>query len=214
MRRVIAAFDKILTLIVSVLVSIVLVSMVGLSFSQVVLRNIFDSGIPWADVILRHMVLWICMLGGVLATRQGRQISIDILTRISGDKVKTVLYWVGSLFTLAVLFFLMRASSEFVMGEREFGSKLYGIIPAWYAQIIIPAGFLLIALQVVLNIALGRTNRLEIQENVVEEETDLNTEEDSSDEEDEVPGEVEEEEPETEEDEETGDNENEERNDR
>ncbi|MFC2170459.1 TRAP transporter small permease [Calditrichota bacterium] len=143
------------------LVIAVLLSMVFFAFLQVILRNFFNSGIPWAEVILRHLVLWVAMLGGLLATRESRQISIDLLTRVRIPALSLILRWLGSLFTLVVVIILARAAQVFVLGEQEFGSTLYKNIPSWYAQVILPVGFYLIGFQILLNLALGRSRTFE-----------------------------------------------------
>ncbi len=73
---------------VSISVVTVLVSMVLLGFIQVVIRNLFHTGIPWAEVVLRHLVLWVGMLGGILASRSGRQIGIDLFQRFATPKIE------------------------------------------------------------------------------------------------------------------------------
>ena len=60
----------------------VLAAMILLAGAQIVLRNFFDSGFPWADEALRLMVLWVAMLGAVAAGRENRHIAIDALSRI------------------------------------------------------------------------------------------------------------------------------------
>jgi len=156
LRRVIQVVDAILTRLLSYLVVIVLFSMVGLAFLQVVLRNLFSSGIPWVDIILRNLVLWIGMLGGALATRYSRQISMDVFSRLCGQKLRIILAWISGIFTIGVCIFLAAASWRLVASEREFGGILYGAIPLWYAQVVIPVGFGLIGLQVIFNLLLGR----------------------------------------------------------
>ncbi|UCD10382.1 MAG: TRAP transporter small permease subunit, partial [Nitrospinaceae bacterium] len=54
--------------------------MILLSFGQVILRNFFHGGILWADLFLRQGVLWVGFLGASLATREGRHISIEVLS--------------------------------------------------------------------------------------------------------------------------------------
>jgi TRAP-type C4-dicarboxylate transport system permease small subunit len=60
----------------------ILLSMIVLAFSQIVMRNLFGTGTIWLDPLLRIMVLWVGLLGALVATRQNKQIKIDILSRI------------------------------------------------------------------------------------------------------------------------------------
>jgi TRAP-type C4-dicarboxylate transport system permease small subunit len=55
--------------------------MISLAFAQIVLRNGFDGGIVWADSLLRIMVLWIALIGAVVASRDQRHINIDLISR-------------------------------------------------------------------------------------------------------------------------------------
>lgn len=45
----------------SILVALLL-AMIVLAVTQIALRNGFDTGITWADALLRVMVLWIALL--------------------------------------------------------------------------------------------------------------------------------------------------------
>ena len=46
-------------------------------FGQVLLRNLFDSGIPSADILARYLVLYVTFFGAALAVEQHRHIRID-----------------------------------------------------------------------------------------------------------------------------------------
>ena len=54
-----------------------LISMLGIAVLQIFLRNFFDSGFLWAESFLRILVLWVAMLGAMVATREKNHISID-----------------------------------------------------------------------------------------------------------------------------------------
>ncbi len=54
-----------------------LVAMVLLSVLQILARNLFDTGLPGVDVLLRYLVLVVSFLGAVLAVRDRRHIRLD-----------------------------------------------------------------------------------------------------------------------------------------
>ncbi len=81
---------KILHNIEDSLLVIILLAMVTLAFSQIVMRNLFGSGTIWLDPLLRVLVLWVGLLGALVATRQDKQISVDVLTRILPEKLKII----------------------------------------------------------------------------------------------------------------------------
>ncbi len=131
--------------------------MIVLSFSQVVLRNAFSLGLVWADPLLRNAVLWLGFIGASLATQDDRHIKIDLAGRFLKPRAAALVGMVTDLFTLAVCLLLADAAMTFVSNEIEFRDTLVTIggieIPTWWSQVILPAGFLLIALRVGVRLA-------------------------------------------------------------
>ncbi|MEO0996069.1 MAG: TRAP transporter small permease [Pseudomonadota bacterium] len=118
-----------------------LTSMIVLAVTQIVLRNFFDSGLGWADELLRIGVLWIALAGAVAASRADRQISIDVLSRWLGPESKRWVDAVVDLFTAAVCGVLAWYSFTFVRESRLFEDTLLNGLPAWWFQAILPIGF-------------------------------------------------------------------------
>ncbi|TFH02031.1 MAG: TRAP transporter small permease [Calditrichales bacterium] len=131
----------------SAVLVLVLVIMVVLSFLQVILRNLFDQGILWGDIFLRHLVLWVGFLGASLATREKKHINIDLFNRFLSERGKAVSLVITSLFSAFVCVVLTDASWTFVLDEKMIGTTVFEDIPSWYFQVIIPIGFLLMALR-------------------------------------------------------------------
>lgn len=129
--------------------TIVLVSVLGImvifAFLQVVLRNIFNEGILWGDIFLRHLVLWVGFLGASLATREQKHINIDVFSRFMSDKGKGIVRLLTNLFSVYICYLLADASWTFVQDEQMMGTVVFADIPAWYFQTIIPIGFFLMA---------------------------------------------------------------------
>ena len=135
--------------------------MVGLAFAQVVLRNLLQLGLPWADIVLRHMVLWASFLGASLATRQGRHIAIDV---VSHFLTPTARRWLAAAIHAAaclISVLLANASWAFVATERLGQGLLLKGLPTWWAQLIIPIGFGLMAFRFGLRAILFATGQLE-----------------------------------------------------
>jgi TRAP-type C4-dicarboxylate transport system permease small subunit len=120
--------------------------MVLLSFTQVILRNVFSSGFMWADILLRHLVLWIGFLGAALATSAERHISIDAFTRLLSARWKHLARIVTNFFALVICAFLAKASVTFVLSEMESQTELFSGVMTWHAQMIIPVGYVLLML--------------------------------------------------------------------
>ncbi|MEK6755697.1 MAG: TRAP transporter small permease [Bacteroidota bacterium] len=124
--------------------------MVVLAFLQVILRNVFSSGIMWADILLRHLVLWIGFLGAALATSRKRHINIDALTRFLPTKPRHAVGVLTDLFAAGICYLLFRSSITFVQNEIAEKTTIYADIPAWCGEIIIPIGFGLLVVHFVI----------------------------------------------------------------
>src|SRR5699024_1211925 len=55
----------------------VLLGMVALAVVQIVARNWLDSSFVWIDPLLQNAVLWIAMLGAMIASRNDEHIRIN-----------------------------------------------------------------------------------------------------------------------------------------
>jgi TRAP-type transport system small permease protein len=78
MLHLVHRFERVLTSIESAIAVVGLAGMTALVLLQVVARNFFDTGYPFADVLLRYLVLLVSFLGAVLATAANRHIRIDV----------------------------------------------------------------------------------------------------------------------------------------
>jgi TRAP-type C4-dicarboxylate transport system permease small subunit len=137
--------DSILNKIEGGVLIILLLVMLFMAFGQVVLRNISSGGFVWGDVLLRHLVLWIGFLGAALATSGERHINIDILTRYLPERLKGAVAALSNVFAAVVCFLLFRASLTFIKFEISNYNTIFSGVPSWYAQIIIPVGYGLLA---------------------------------------------------------------------
>ncbi len=121
--------------------------MLVLSVIQIVMRNVFDSGIVGSDGLVRILVLWIGMVGAMVAAREGKHINIDVLTRWLPPAGRQIAFFFVELFTAAVCILVSWFSFRFVKMEFEFASRAVFNIPAWIFQSIIPIGFFVIAIR-------------------------------------------------------------------
>lgn len=124
---------------------IILVSMILLAGVQILLRNFFDAGLFWGDEMLRLMVLWLTLAGGLAASRMDKHISIEVLDRFLPRGSRVLVKIIIDLFTAAICALFAWHSARFVMGSYEFGDVLMKNTPAWLMQSILPIGFGLMA---------------------------------------------------------------------
>jgi TRAP-type C4-dicarboxylate transport system permease small subunit len=136
------------------LMAIILSATILLAASQILLRNLFDSGLIWADPTLRIMVLWLAMLGAIAATREDRHIRVDLLSHKLSKKSRFVLSLLNNSFSALICGIITWHAVRFVYMEWQAGSKLFASLPAWLGEIIIPIGFGIMTLRFLFNIPL------------------------------------------------------------
>jgi len=145
--KIFNSIDDLIAKIESFLMVSVLLVMIFLSLSQVILRNIFEQGLPWVDLLLRQLVLWVAFLGASLATRNHKHLSIDFLKYLlplNWEKKIAILPLIAS---AIISTYLSYYAWVFVQYEKEGGSVLYGNLPVWIFQIILPVSFAIIAIR-------------------------------------------------------------------
>jgi len=124
-----------------------LLLMIGMSVTQIFLRNLFEAGIVWSDVLVRILVLWVGLVGAMVASRQGNHITIDILDRYLPARAKKVADFVVELFTALVCTVVAYYSLVFVQMEFADGGMAFEQVPTWLCEAIIPFAFTVIALR-------------------------------------------------------------------
>jgi len=127
-----------------VLAVVVMVAMAGL---QIVLRDGFGTGLIWIDPMLRMLVLWIGMLGALVASRRGRHIGIDVLTRALPPAWRLPARGVACAFTAAVCGLLAWEAARYVGLEYGFSGTAFGDVPTWAVVTILPLAFGLIGVR-------------------------------------------------------------------
>ncbi|MFH0765814.1 MAG: TRAP transporter small permease, partial [Calditrichota bacterium] len=117
---------------------------------QVLLRLTLNLNLPWADIQLRQLVLAVGMGGGIIAAAEFRHIRIDLIEHLAPNWASRWPRRILAGLSALGAGILTYVSIEFVRFEQNSGSTLRGAlfglsIPNWWAELIIPAAFGLIA---------------------------------------------------------------------
>lgn len=139
--------DEKISRVENVLITVLLTLMILVAFSQIVLRNFFATGIDWGDSLVRYLVVWVAFIGAAVATREGKHITIDILSRwftgVGSNTIQAVSYFASA----AICGLLTLAAIKFVDFEAQMGSTVFFNLSAWIPAMIIPVTFGLMTLR-------------------------------------------------------------------
>jgi tripartite ATP-independent transporter DctM subunit len=125
----------------NLLITLALAVMVILPVLEVILRAGWNAGLTGSSTIVQHLTLVVGMLGGALAAREGRLLSLSTATMLLPAAWKGRTNWFSQSFSAAIILLLCIASVQFVLAEREGGGALLPGFPLWIVQAILPVGF-------------------------------------------------------------------------
>ena len=137
---------KILTFVENGILAALVLLLVGIAGAQIVLRDLFDTGLSWADPLMRNLVLWTGMLGALAAVRDDKHIALDVLQRF----LAPVLQKVARIVTLGFAAIVSAAMAWYcwnMLAIELDGATPPGQLPAWLPESILPVAFGLMALR-------------------------------------------------------------------
>lgn len=137
------------TLLISFMIMLLLGSL------QVILRNVFNSGIDWADPFVRTLVLWVGFIGASLATRQSRHINIEVFSQLfTGEISSRIRVFLVNIFSLLLALFLLIASIFYLIAEYDNHMNAFLFIPTWVVFLIVPISTSAMVLRLFINTCL------------------------------------------------------------
>lgn len=133
-------------------VSATLGIMMLLPLAEAALRRTLHVSIAASTTIVQHMVLVVAMAGGAIAAREGRLLTLSTWgeTKLRG-RWKEIARVFTTVVSTTVCAFLSVAAAQFVQTERDAGRTLVLGIPLWVVESILPIGFAVIALRILLH---------------------------------------------------------------
>ena len=106
----------------------------------------------WAESFLRILVLWVAMLGAMVATRENNHINIDAVSRYMPLKSQSVLFVITRIFAALVCGTVAWYAIELVQIEYEDQTRAFAEVPTWVCQLILPFGFAVMSLRFAIDV--------------------------------------------------------------
>ena len=128
--------------IVRLLLGLVLIAMVGLNVANAVARYAFGAVLIGADEILVFGMVWLIMMGLILATGERAHIALDFLPRRAGSQARLILAIVHFAVIVSVCGYLTVQSFQFVQRVAALGQTSMGLaIPMYLPHAALLVGF-------------------------------------------------------------------------
>jgi TRAP-type C4-dicarboxylate transport system permease small subunit len=132
------------------LLALLLGVMIVLAGTQILMRNLFDSGFVWIDPLLRVLVLWLGLIGATVATRHNRHIRIDLLSRYFERNTHRLIQAVVGQVSAWTCLVIAWYGFDWIRLDYADAVSSFAGIPAWTIEIIVPLAFALIGLRYLL----------------------------------------------------------------
>jgi C4-dicarboxylate transporter DctQ subunit len=139
---------------------LMLSTMMIVAVGQIIMREVFDTGLGWADELVRLMVLWLAMVGSIAACRDNRHIRIDALSHIMPDGLVKIFRILVDAFAAIVCAILAVQAWRYLQIEAEYEFTVLIDTPAWIAHAVMPISFALIACRFLVDVLRQVSNLL------------------------------------------------------
>jgi tripartite ATP-independent transporter DctM subunit len=124
---------------------LLLVAMAVLPLLEIAGRRLWRTGVPGSVALVQHATLWIGFLGGAIAARDGRHLSLGRIADRFPDPYRGILADFTAAVSVGVSLVLAYSGFRLVQAESADPHYVVPFLPVWAAESVIPAGFALIA---------------------------------------------------------------------
>src|SRR5262245_37444771 len=132
-----------------------------LTFLQVILRYVFNSGLVWVLEATVYLFGWLVLLGISNGVRTGSHLAVDVITKHLPPAAQKAVASIATALALLYVGLMLAGSWSLVHRLYAFGNLAHDIpLPRWLLLSSLPIGFALLGLrlvQVAVGIARGTT---------------------------------------------------------
>lgn len=154
-----AKTPDLLMLAENVFLSLVFAVLVLLPLTEILLRAVAGLGIQGSSTLVQHLTFAVGILGAAVAAREDRLLGFSAAALLEGRTARIAKH-LGFAAAAAVSALLCFASAQFVETEHAAGKILAHGIPVWTIELLLPLGFALITLRLLLRSADSAAGRV------------------------------------------------------
>ena len=135
----------------NILAVIIFIAMAVLPFIEIIARLFSTNFIPSSMVIVQHMTLWVGFIGAIIASRKNKLLSLTTSPIYKKDELFHPGRWLAKNISFLVVICLAYGSYNLVSIEYDYPFNIAPKIPRWLAMIIMPFGFIIMAIHMFMN---------------------------------------------------------------
>lgn len=151
---------------------LMLATMTGVTFVQVVLRYVFGDGLTWALEFSMICFAFMIFLGISYGVRVGSHIGVDALVKLLKGPTQRLVGVLAVVLSLIYVSMILLGSYEYVSKMKMVGIEFDDLpIERWQVLIVMPIGYCLVAfrfLQVLWRLLIGKDKGLHLADEAAE----------------------------------------------
>lgn len=111
-----------------------------LGMFQIVMRFVLEQPAEWTEVLIRFSLIWMVFMGIPAAFRVGAMVSVDVLYRWSGPRMRRVLDWLVSGAAMALILVIIWWGWDYAQRGRV--QTVIGLedVSMFWAYLALPVG--------------------------------------------------------------------------
>ena len=151
MREILLRTERVTTGLATALACLMMAVAASLGLWQIVTRFVIERPAEWTEVLIRFSLIWMVFLGIPTAFRQGAMVSVDVLYRWAGPRMKRVLDTLVALAALLLLAVIVIVGWDYALRGRV--QTVIGLedVSMFWAYLALPVGGVFAAVAVVGN---------------------------------------------------------------
>ena len=163
---------KILDRLEEWIISLMLLAMTGLTFLQVVMRYVFNSGMTWALELTTVFFAVMIFVGVSYGVRVGSHIGVDALVKLMSPGKRKAVSILAVVLCLVYVGFILTGSMQYVLKMKDVGIELEDMpIERWQVLAVMPLGMALTGyrfLQILYDLVTGRADSFKLADEAAE----------------------------------------------
>lgn len=129
--------------IIKIIVAVLITAAVALSFIEIIRRYFFRQTFPWADEFIRFTLIYVALVGGAVAYREGLLVCFDSLLKSVKPSIRTAFNYISDVLSLAGLVLCFYLSVNTIMTKSVLTAKSTGLrVPMTVPYFAFVLGFL------------------------------------------------------------------------
>jgi TRAP-type C4-dicarboxylate transport system permease small subunit len=139
-RSLFLRFERASTALATAMACAMLVVAASMGLWQIITRFVIEEPAEWTEVLIRFSLIWMVFFGVPVAFRTGAMVSVDVLHRLSGSRMRRVLETLVAAAALVLVGVIIVVGWQYaVRGGVQSMAGLEGVSMFW-AYVAMPVG--------------------------------------------------------------------------